>query len=73
MKIKSLVIGVLIAMAMASCDKESNAPGSENRNPDSATSPAPTVTVKSAGTANGAAEEVPMSKANADSSPTPPK
>ena len=64
MKIKNLVICLLVASAMASCDKK---PGTA----DNATSPAPTVTVKASGTVNPAVEEVP--KAPVDSSPTPPK
>ena len=64
MKLKTLVSGLLIAAAMASCDKK---PGSA----DKATSPAPTVTVKASGTVNPAVEDVP--KAHVDSSPTPPK
>lgn len=64
MKIKNLVIGLLVAAAMASCDKK---PGTA----DNATSPAPTVTVKASGLVNPAADNVP--KAPVDSSPTPPK
>jgi hypothetical protein len=66
MKIKNLVSGLLVAAAMASCDKK---PG----NADKAASPAPTVTVKASGTVSSAAEDVPTSKAHVDSSPTPPK
>jgi hypothetical protein len=64
MKVKNLVSGLLVAAAMASCDKK---PG----NVDKATSPAPTVTVKASGTANQAVEDVP--KAHVASSATPPK
>jgi|KBSMisStaDraftv2_1062788.scaffolds.fasta_scaffold515137_2 hypothetical protein len=64
MKIKNLVSGLLVATAMASCDKKPS-------NADKATSPAPTVTVKASGTVNQAVEDVP--KAHGDSSPTPPK
>ena len=63
MKLKTLVSGLLIAAAMASCDKK---PGSA----DKATSPAPTVTVKASGTVNPAVEDVP--KAHVDSSPRKP-
>jgi len=64
MKIKNLVICLLVAGAMASCDKKPS-------KADKATSSAPTVTVKASGTVNQAVEDVP--KAHADSSPTPPK
>ena len=66
MKIKNLVSGLLVAATMASCDKKPS-------NAVKAPSPAPAVTVKASGTVSSAAEDVPTSKANADSSPTPPK
>ena len=64
MKTKNLVSGLLVAAAMASCDKKPS-------NADKATSPAPTVTVKASGTVNQAVEDAPT--ARVDSSPTPPK
>jgi len=64
MKIKDLVLGLLVAAALASCDKKPS-------QADNATSPAPTVTVKASGPVNQAVEDVP--KPPLDSSPTPPK
>jgi hypothetical protein len=64
MKIQTLVLSLLVAAAITSCDKK---PGSA----DNATSPAPTVTVKASGPVNPAPDDVP--KRPVDSSPTPPK
>jgi len=64
MKIKNLVLGLLVAAAMASCDKNPS-------QADNATSPAPTVKVKASGTVKQAVEAVPT--APVDSSSTPPK
>jgi PBP1b-binding outer membrane lipoprotein LpoB len=64
MKIKNLILGLLVAAAMASCDKKPT-------QADNATSPGPTVKVKTSGTVNPAVEAVP--NAPVDSSATPPK
>jgi len=73
MNIKRLIIGTLVVLAMASCDKKSDSARSETKTSEKSLSPVPATTVKASGTVNQVAEDVPMSRANAVSSPTPPK
>jgi len=64
MKIQNLMSGLLVAAALASCDKNTSTA-------DKTASPAPSVTVKASGTVKPATDDVP--KAHVDSSTTPPK
>lgn len=75
MKMKHILIASLVAITITACKKEAETPGLENRMSEKSTpTPAPVITSKpkAAGTVS-AAEDVPMSRANADASQTPHK